>query len=190
MVFALYGPGVWISHLGLESLVSVYLYVRPLAIADCSSVAHKQRATNPLPACAASCSRVSCGHQSSRALGCLPAGGAGPTGGRGSRTSSGRGPHGPRAPGLALGEPVVGSNRICRRCAAGDAVCIQRIPVAVLATPAATSYLRALVVVCKDPGRSMSFTDFPPRHDWLLRDMRAPGFDLLARKLGPLGLGA
>ena len=118
-------------------------------------VAHKERAASSLQACAAR----SCGHQSSRALGCLPAGGAGPTGGRGSRTSSCRGPtHGPRASGLALGEPVGGSNRSCRRGAAGDAVCIQRIPVAVLATPAATSYLRALVVVCKDPGRSMSFT--------------------------------
>jgi hypothetical protein len=49
------------------------------------------------------------------------------------------------------------ASRSCRRGAAGDADGIQRIPVVVLATPAATTYLRAFVVVCKDPGRPMSF---------------------------------
>ena len=42
--------------------------------------------------------------------------------------------------------------------AAGDADCIQRIPVAVLATSADTPYLRALVVRCEDSGRPLSFT--------------------------------
>ena len=152
----LYGPGEGITpRPGVFSLC--LSYVRPLAISDCSSCRPQGESHEPSTSLRSEQLLSFLWPPILEGLG-LPAGGAGPTGGRGSRASSGRGPHGPRAPGLALGEPVLGSNRICRRGAAGDAVCIQRIPVAVLATPAATSYLRALVVVCKDPGRSMSFT--------------------------------
>ena len=42
--------------------------------------------------------------------------------------------------------------------AAGDADCIQRIPVAVLATFADTQYLRASVVRCEDSDKPLSFT--------------------------------
>ena len=98
------------------------------------------------------------GHGSSRGFGCLPAGGACPEGGRGSGGPSKRDPQGPGTPGLVSGKPVLGSSRSWMRGAAGDASRIQRIPMAVSAIPAATTYLRAFVVVGKEPGRPRSFT--------------------------------
>ena len=107
------------------------------------------------------------GHGSSAfpsgALGCLPAGGAWPADIRGTRGSFSRGPQGPGAPGLVSGEPVLGSNCSWGIGAAEDAGCIQRIPVAVLATSADTTYLRALVVRCEDSGRPLSFTESAQR---------------------------